>query len=80
MEQNNNKLMEVQEMLFEEMKKLKDDEVIFSSNGSKEIQRSTALYNQATGYIKIVNLNIKIFEMAKRNGQRSIDITKYLGL
>lgn len=80
MENNKNKLMDVQEMLFEEMKKLKDDEHIFSSNGNKEIQRSTALYNQATGYIKIVNLNIKIYEMAKRNGQKSLDMTKYLGL
>ena len=76
----NNKVIEVQEIIFEEMKRLNDDKIIMSKDGGKELARSTALYNQATNYIKAVNTNLRIIEMAKRTSQSVKDMTTYLGL
>ena len=75
-----NKIIDVQEMLFRQMKRLDDDTKMLGENSRKEIARSTALYNQATGFIKAVNTNLKIMELAKKDQNRIKDITKYLGL
>lgn len=76
----NNKIIEVQEILFQEMKRLNEEEFLTSNNSNKEIARSTAIYNQATGFIKAVNTNINIMNMAKREGTRVDNIIEKLGL
>ena len=76
----NNKIIEVQEILFKEMKRLDKEDFLLDNNSSKEIARSTAIYNQATGFIKAVNTNINIMNMAKREGTRVENVIEKLGL
>lgn len=76
----NNKIIEVQEILFREMKRLDDDEIMKGKSATIELARSTALYNQATDFIKAVNTNIKIIEVSKKANKRVEDMINYLGL
>ena len=79
----NNKIIEVQEMLFKEMKRLDDDNMInFANNKASqlEFERATQLYNMSTGFIKSLNANITIMSLAKRNEQKYEDLMNKLGL
>lgn len=79
----NNKIIEVQEMLFKEMKRLDDDKMIdFVNNkaAQQEFTRATALYNMSTGFIKTLNSNLTIMSLAKRNEQKYEDLMDKLGL
>lgn len=79
----NNQIIDVQSMLFREMERLSDDrflEFTDSKKANNEFARCNALYNMATGYIKSINANIKIMELAKREGKRTKDMIEYLGL
>lgn len=79
----NNKIIEVQEMLFKEMKRLDDDKMLdFTNNkaSQQEFTRATALYNMSTGFIKSLNANLTIMNLAKRNGQKYEDLMNKLGL
>ena len=79
----NSQIIDVQAMLFKEMERLSDDSMLDFSNSKKantEFARCNALYNMATGYIKSINASIKIMELAKREGKRTKDMIKYLGL
>ena len=42
-----NKIIEVQEILFQEMKRLNNENFLLDDNSNKELARSTAIYNQA---------------------------------
>ena len=79
----NNKIIEVQEMLFKEMKRLDDDKMLdFVNNkaSQQEFTRATALYNMSTGFIKSLNANLTIMNLAKRNGDKYEDLMNKLGL
>lgn len=79
----NNKIIDVQDMLFREMKRLDDDIVINFSNNKEsqlEFSRATQLYNMSTGFIKSLNANISIINLAKRNEVKYNDLMKDLGL
>ena len=79
----NNKIIDVQEMLFKEMKRLDDDKMIdFVNNktAQQEFARATALYNMSTGFIKTLNSNLTIMNLAKRNEQKYEDLMQQLGL
>ena len=79
----NNKIIEVQEMLFKEMKRLDDDKMLdFTNNkaSQQEFARATALYNMSTGFIKSLNANLTILQLAKRNGQKYEDLMNKLGM
>lgn len=60
-----NRLIKIQEMLYNQMTRLDDNELMEKSN--KEIQRSGAMSQSAGAYIKSVQTQIKIKEMCKRN-------------
>lgn len=77
-----NKIIEVQEMLFKEMKRLNKDEFNSLDNKEKqqEFQKATSLYNMSTNFIKTLNTNIGIMNMAKRNEQKYEDLMSKLGL
>lgn len=78
----NNKIIEVQEILFNEMKTLGSEN--FNYNDAKqtqtEFQKATALYNMSTNFIKTLNTNINIMNQAKRNEQKYEDLMNKLGL
>lgn len=76
----NNKIIEVQQILFDEMKRLSNNDIMLDEKSNKEIARSTAIYNQATGFIKAVNANINIINMAKKEGTKVEVLMKKLGL
>lgn len=79
----NNKIIEVQEMLFKEMKRLDDDKMVdFVNNkaAQQEFTRATALYNMSTGFIKSLNANLTIMNLAKRNSEKYEDLMNKLGL
>ena len=81
MERNtNNKIIEVQEMLFNQMKRLSKDDFIMDDNLNKELSRSTALYNQSTNFIKAINTQLDIIQIAKRSDIKTKELITKLGL
>ena len=81
MERNtNNKIIEVQEMLFNQMKRLSKDDFIMDENLNKELSRSTALYNQSINFIKAINTQLDIIQIAKRNDMKTKELITKLGL
>jgi len=83
MKEQNNKIIDIQEMLFKEMKRLDDDKMAdFANNkaAQQEFARATQLYNMSTGFIKTLNANLTIMNLAKQNEGRYEDLMKKLGL
>ena len=78
--QTNNKIIEVQEILFKEMKRLNEGNFLSDENANKELARSTALYNQTTNFIKAVNTQLSIMQIAKRNETKVETLISQLGL
>lgn len=54
----------------------------FTNNkaSQQEFARATALYNMSTGFIKSLNANLTIMNLAKRNGDKYEDLMNKLGL
>ena len=70
-------------MLFKEMKRLDDDKIMDLTNAresQQEFARATALYNMSTGFIKTLNSNLSIMQLAKRNEGKYEDLMEKLGL
>ena len=76
----NNKIIEVQDMLFKEMKVLSNSENKDSKEAQQEFQKATALYNMSTNFIKTLNTNLNVMSIAKRNEQKYEDLMQKLGL
>lgn len=79
----NNKIIEVQEMLFEEIKRLSKDNMVDlekSKETTLEFQRSNNLYNISTAFVKTLNTNLSIRQIAKREGTRCEVLMHDLGL
>ena len=53
----NNKLIKIQEMLYDEMQRLSDDEIV-KSYAKREVSRSQALTQSAGAFIKSINTQI----------------------
>ena len=75
-----NKIIEVQEMLFNEMKSLSNSDNKDSKEVQQEFQKATALYNMSTNFIKTLNTNLNVMSIAKRNEQKYEDLMNQLGL
>lgn len=60
-----NRLIKIQNILFNQMKRLDDNELM--ENSQKEIQRSGALSQSAGAYIKSVQTQLKVKEMTRKN-------------
>lgn len=75
-----NKLIEVQDVLFQEMKRLNKEDFVTEENAKKELERSTAIYNQTTNFIKAINTNISIRNLARWEETRYDVLIKELGL
>lgn len=78
----NNKIIDVQEMLFKEMKRIDSDSFDANNKAQKqeEFQRATALYNMSTGFIKTLNANLNIMNLAKKNEGKYEDLMSKLGM
>lgn len=75
----NNKIIKIQEMLYEEMKKLSDDENI-KTYAKREVSRSQALTQSAGTFIKAVNTQLRIKELTKKNPAYEETLLKELGV
>ena len=75
-----NKIIEVQDVLFQEMKRLNSKDFITDENSKKELERSTAIYNQTTNFIKAINTNIAIRNLARWEETKYDVLIKELGL
>lgn len=74
-----NKLISIQNMLMDEMKKLSDDELM-KENSSFEIDRSKALSDTAKTFINVVNTNIKLAEVSAEFSQSISSTAETFGL
>ena len=75
-----NKIIEVQDVLFQEMKRLNNKDFFTDENSKKELERSTAIYNQTTNFIKAINTNITIRNLARWEETKYDVLIKELGL
>lgn len=75
-----NKIIEVQDVLFQEMKRLNKKDFLTDENSKKELERSTAIYNQTTNFIKAVNTNIAIRNLSRWEETKYDVLIKELGL
>ena len=73
-----NKLIEIQNVLYNQIKRLDDNKLMEQNN--KEIQRSGALSQSAGAYIKSVQTQIKVKEMAGKNPQAENTLLKEFGV
>ena len=76
----NNNLIKIQEMLLNQMERLDNNELMQKGLGNREIQRSGALSQSASAYIKSVNTSLKIKEICKMNPNSENTILKELGV
>ena len=71
-----NKLIELQEILFKNIASLDKE----TENIANEIARNNTLSNSVTTFIKAVNLNLRIKEVACKNKQTIESLKTELGL
>ena len=76
---DNNKLIDMQDMLFTEMKRL-SGENMDARDLYNEINRATSLYNASTNIIKAINTNLNIIHTARRLEVKKDKLMKELGL
>lgn len=74
-----NKLIKIQEMLYDEMQRLSDDEIV-KSYAKREVSRSQALTQSAGAFIKSINTQLQIKNMVKTNKVKEEDLLKELGV
>lgn len=75
----NDRLLEMQEMLFQEMKRLSNDKLM-KENGMYEIARSNSLSASALTIIKSINVQLRIQEIAEKQQLTSNAIQKRIGV
>jgi len=75
----NNKIMKIQEMLYDEMNKLSDDELM-KTYAKREVSRSQALTQSAGAYIKAINTQLKIKELVNNNHKKEQSLLESLGV
>lgn len=75
----NNKLIKIQEMLYDEMQRLSDDEIV-KSYAKREVSRSQALTQSAGAFIKSVNTQLQIKNIVKANNIKEDTLLKELGV
>ena len=75
----NNKIIKIQEMLFNQMERLNDNELI-KSYAKRETTRSGALSQSASAYIKAINTQLKVKELCNKNSEQEEKLLKELGV
>lgn len=74
-----NRLLGIQELLFKQMQRI-DDEKLSLEELNTEISRSNALSNNAMAFIKTVNVNIRVKELAEKYSIAEEKIKEKLGI
>lgn len=76
----NNKIIRVQEIIFDQLNRLNDKELMKSGYAKHEIERANVISNNAQTFIKVVNLGLKIKEVAKRDNTQHQKLLEELNL
>lgn len=78
----NEQIKDIQDMLYSEMKVFANDDFLDLSESEmkNEFQRSGALYNLANGYVRTINLSLRIVETMSKDDKRTTKIASKLGL
>lgn len=76
----NNRLLKMQEMIYRQMERIDNDELMIKGLGQREIQRSSSLTALSSAFIKNVQTGIKIKEIAKKNNEDKQSLLKELGV
>lgn len=74
-----NKLIDIQEVVFNQLKRLDDDELM-EYKSKEEIERANVISNNAQTYIKAVNIDLKIMEYANKTDLKVKYLYNELGL
>jgi len=74
-----NSLFEIQETLMRQIKRI-DDETLHGKDLEQEIARSNAISNTANTYIKTININIRVKELADKFKVTKKSINEEIGL
>lgn len=74
-----NKLIEVQEIVFNQLNRL-DDDALMKTDLKNELNRGNIISNNASTYLKAVNTGLNISNTAKRTGQSLRELQKELGI
>lgn len=77
--QNDNDLKRYQKILLNQAERL-DDEDVMKERGKREIARSGALSQNASAFVKSVQVQMKILEMSGKYNTEVNDINQYLGI
>ena len=77
--EKSNKIIAIQELLMREMARL-DDNVYMLNNGKEEVLRSNALTNNATAFLKALNIQLRIKEVAEKTHITQHSLNKELGI
>lgn len=80
MSKQTNKILKVQEIVFEELERLNDDSLMKTGMMKREIERSNVISNNAQSFIKMVNLSLRVKEVAKRNNTQEHKLLEELNL
>ena len=75
--ETNNKIIEIQNILMEQMRRLDRAEGKETLN---EVQRSGALSKNSQEIIRAINTSLKIKQMSRQNRTAEIDMLKEIGL
>ena len=76
----NNKIIRVQEIIYDELNRLSDEDLMNSGNGKREIDRSNVISNNAQTFIKLVNLQLKVKDTARREQVQQKKLLEELNL
>ena len=76
---NKNELKRIQRILINQMSRL-DDEEIMKERGKREIARSGALSQQASSFIKSVQVQMRILELSGKYNVNMQDMNEFLGI
>lgn len=76
----NNKIIRVQEIIFDELNRLADKNLMESGMGKREIERSNVISNNAQTFIKVVNLSLRVKELAKKEQKQEQELLKELNI
>lgn len=75
----NNRIIDIQEMLFRQAERLDDDNTM-ATEGKDEIARANSLTNTSIAFIKAINTQMSIMNSAERLGKESKALMNELGV
>ena len=75
----NNRIIDIQEMLFRQAERLDDDNTM-AAEGKDETARANSLTNTSIAFIKAINTQMSIMNSAERLGKESKALMNELGV